>query len=74
MSGDDPNWNQNEYYPSGPCRRYEGAVNPQVLDKLQLIADHQHPLKGAYTLAPFPIACIRASNDKQFRQFRHGVL
>lgn len=74
MIGDDPNLNPNQYYPSGPCRRYEGAADPQVLNKLQLIADHQHLLKGAYTLVPFPIACIRASDVKQFRQFKQNII
>lgn len=73
MTGDDPNLNPNEYYPSGPCRRYEGTVDPQLLTKLQLNAENQHLLKGAYTNTPFPIACISARDEKHFRQFKQQV-
>ena len=73
MSGDDPNIHPNQHYPSGPCHRYEDSVDTQTLNKLQHIAAHQHILKGAYTLDPFPIACFRVNDDKQFRQFKQDV-
>ncbi|MDC1287390.1 restriction endonuclease [Gammaproteobacteria bacterium] len=53
---------------------YEGVVDPQILNKLQLEAVHRHRLKGAYTLNPIPIACFRAKDDKQFRQFKQDIV
>ncbi len=45
-----------------------------MLSKLQLDADHRHRLKGAYSLNPVSIACFRARDEKQFRQFKHDVI
>jgi hypothetical protein len=74
MIGNPPNWNSDQYHPSGPCRLYEDEMDPEILNKLQLEADHRHRLKGAYTLDPIPIACFRASDDKQFRQFKQDIV
>ena len=73
MSGDDQNFVPHQKYPSGPCHRYEGAVDPHVLNELQQIADNRHLLQGAYTLDPLPIACIRVSDEKQFRKFKQQI-
>jgi len=74
MIGNPPNWNSNDYHPSGPCRPYEGKVDPDILSRLQLDTDHRHRLKGAYSLDPVPIACIRVNDDRQFRQFKQDVI
>ena len=49
-------------------------MDPNILNKLQLEADHRHRLKGAYTLDPVPIACFRARDEKKFRQFKRDIV
>ena len=64
-------------YPGGRCSEAKITIDSRILGKLQAAAGRRHVLKGAYTLDPVPVACIRATSESQFRALKkqaNGIL